>query len=114
MDKADFEEWGVIALFGHVQYAGKVTGQSIGACSFVRLDVPEGTGRPAFCKLFGEKAIYDITITDEKTARSIANNLTPLPLPKWSGETFVQRQQRERMVDGADEDPYVPGPGEDT
>ena len=92
-EREDFQEWAVVELFGHVQFAGRVSGQSIGACSFVRLDVPEGKGRQAFCKLFGEKAIYAITIVDEQTARAAADNLTPLPLPKWSGDTFADRRE---------------------
>lgn len=116
-EREDFEEWAIVELMGHVQFAGRVSEQSIGGCSFVRLDVPEGKGRPAFCKLWGGGAIYCITITDEKTARAVADNLTPLPLPRWSGETFADRQRRERIDDGIgedDEDVYGPRPEEDS
>lgn len=112
-EREDFQEWAIVELMGHVQFAGRVSEQSIGGCSFVRLDVPEGKGRPAFCKLWGGGAIYCITITDEKTARAVADNLTPLPLPRWNAEDFVNRQRRERMGDDPVEGEDEPEPGGD-
>jgi len=93
MDKSAFEEWALVELFGHTKFAGKVTEQSIGGCSFVRLDVPAGTDRRAFTKIYGQNAIYCITITDEQTAREAADHLPPTPLPKWSGAPFAGKQR---------------------
>ena len=35
-----FEQWAIVEIFGHQRIAGKVTEQTIGGCSFVRVDVP--------------------------------------------------------------------------
>ena len=68
--KTDF--WGIVEVMGHRRFAGRVTEQVIGGQSFVRIDVPELAGRPAFSKLFGGGAIYCITPVAEDVARALA------------------------------------------
>lgn len=81
-----FETWAVVEIFGHQTYVGKVTEQTIGGCSFVRVDVPELTKsehypcRPAFTKIFGQGAIYSITPMEEATARGLADGLRAVPI----------------------------------
>lgn len=50
----------VVELFGHQKMAGKVTEQSIGPSTFVRIDVPETNHQPAFTRLLNPSAIYAI------------------------------------------------------
>lgn len=61
-----FEAHAIVELFGHNVIAGLVTDQTIGGETFVRVDVPEVEGRPAYTKLFGKGAIYAITPTTEE------------------------------------------------
>ena len=75
-----FETWAVIELFGHQQLAGLVTEASIGGCSFVRVDVPEVNGRPAFTKFYGNGAIYSMTPVGEAEARMALANIMPRPV----------------------------------
>ena len=75
-----FETWAVIELFGHQQLAGLVTEASIGGCSFVRVDVPEINGRPAFTKFYGNGAIYSMTPVGEAEARMALANIMPRPV----------------------------------
>ena len=87
-----FTAWAVVEIFGHQKFAGRVSEFALGGCNFVRVDVPELPGRkgktkwddtpaaPAFTKLFGQGAIYSITLTDEATARAIANQIRPEPV----------------------------------
>ena len=68
MEKTTFAQWAIIELFGHQRIAGRVTEQTIGGCSFVRVDVPAVGKEQAFTKLFGQGAIYAITFTDEQAS----------------------------------------------
>jgi len=63
-----FESWAIIEIFGHSQIAGKVSEASIGGCSFIRVDVPECDGKPAFTKFYGQGAIYSMTPCAELAA----------------------------------------------
>lgn len=91
MSKEQFENWALIELFGHQRIAGKVTEQQVGGCSFVRVDVPETKSHPAYSKLFGNGAIYAITITDEDTARKAAEYYEPAPMDKWTIDDVLQK-----------------------
>ena len=101
-EQKSFDCWCIVEIFGHQKYAGRVTEQTIGGCSFVRLDVPELPERksvrwgreetqlavPAFTKLFGQGAIYSITPVDESVARAACDSMRVepvtvyIPLPK--------------------------------
>lgn len=73
MDVAQqFNEWGIVEVMGHQRYAGHMTEQTIGGASFLRVDVPEIEGRPAFTKIIGTGAIFAITPTTEEAARAAA------------------------------------------
>jgi hypothetical protein len=56
-----FEQWCILEIMGHQTFAGLVSEQAIGGASFVRIDVPEADGLPAFSKCFGAGSIYCIT-----------------------------------------------------
>jgi hypothetical protein len=84
-----FEAWAIVEIFGHQKYAGKVSEFAIGGCNFVRVDVPELAAHPsrkqdgaspAFSKLFGNGAIYSITLVSEAVARAVAEQIRPEPL----------------------------------
>jgi hypothetical protein len=84
---AAFEAWAIIEIFGHQKYAGKVSEFAIGGCNFVRVDVPALPARgpqeeamPAFTKLFGNGAVYSITLVSEQVARAVAATIRPEPL----------------------------------
>lgn len=87
-----FEAWAVVELFGHQRIAGRLSEQIIGGCSFVRVDVPDQPARerrgylaaegavPAYTKLFGQGAIYAISIVSEDIARRTAAALRIQPV----------------------------------
>lgn len=78
-----FESWGMLELFGHQRIAGRITEQTIGGCSFVRVDVPECEGIPAYTRMFGQGAIYALTITSEDVARRLAATMRARPVKPY-------------------------------
>jgi hypothetical protein len=98
VDKQAFEQWAVVEIFGHQRIAGKVTEQTIGGCSFVRVDVPDlpertvddyGTPKrippiAGFTKLYGNGAIYSMTFVDEAIAKATAQSLRVMPIDSYT------------------------------
>lgn len=56
-----FQSWAVLELMGHRQVAGEVREQRIASQDFLRVDVPEVPGRPAFTQFYGPQSVYAIT-----------------------------------------------------
>lgn len=93
VEKQGFEQWAIVELFGHQRIAGKVSEQTIGGCSFVRVDVPTlperieddyGTKRKrppvaGFTKLYGQGAIYGMTFVDQAIATASAAEMRVMP-----------------------------------
>ena len=86
MDNDKFETWGVVELFEHSRIAGKISEATIGGCSFVRVDVPEVGGRPAFSKLYGNGAIYSMTPTSEEVVMAALKSIHEAPLNVYMPE----------------------------
>lgn len=86
--KAPETLWAIVELFGHQRIAGKLSEQTMGGGTFVRVDVPaiarEGAPEiPGFTKLFGNGAIYAINFVDERTARIAAAGIKATPIGVW-------------------------------
>lgn len=75
-----FEQWCILEIMGHQRFAGLVSEQTLGGASFVRIDVPEAEGQPAFTKLFGAGSIYCISPIAEDIARAMAKELRKQPV----------------------------------
>jgi hypothetical protein len=113
-----FESWCIVELFGHQKLAGVVAEAQIGGCSFIRVDVPEMHGQPAFTRFYGEKAIYSITPVSEEVARAamdylrvrpVATYMLPEPSPplsvpderdEWPDEAEEPREEEDPEEDG--------------
>lgn len=74
-----FESWCIIEVMGHSRYAGFVSEQVIGGCSFVRVDVPASESGPAFTKMLGQSSIFAITPCTEATARAAVKSFRSRP-----------------------------------
>lgn len=72
-----FESWMVVELFGHQKIAGWVTEETIGGCSFIRVDVPAVNGIPGFTRFFGNGAIYSMTPTTEDVVHRVIDYHKP-------------------------------------
>jgi hypothetical protein len=80
MDKATFDQWCLVELFGHARIAGRVSEETIGGCAFVRVDVPTVDGIPGYTRLFGNGAIYSITPVTEEVACAAAKSYRAVPV----------------------------------
>lgn len=81
--EAKFEEWAILEIMGHQTYAGRVSEQTVGGASFVRVDVPAVGDLQPFTKLFGAGSIYCITPVSEEVALARAATLKQQPLSVW-------------------------------
>lgn len=95
-----FEQWAIVDVMGHQQYVGFVTDYVIAGKGFVRIDVPEADGVPAWCKFIGTNSIYAITPVSEQIARHMAKRNRSLPVPAY------QMPQLAIADAGDDEDEY--------
>lgn len=89
------ETWAIVDLFGHVKIAGRLSEHQVGGQSFVRIDVPEVTGRrgpiPAHTRLFGGAAIYSIAFVDQGTATLAARDILAAPVSMWSLQNAIEK-----------------------
>jgi len=95
------EQWAIVEIFGHQRYAGIVSEHQLGGCNFVRVDVPQIDGEPAFTKLFGQAAIYSITPVAEQIARICAKNFQSRPLTVYV-EELEKASTRRRIAASTD------------
>lgn len=110
-----FQQWAIVELFGHARIAGLVKEQTIGGCSFLRVDVPEitagGETLQPVTKLYGQGAIYAISFVDEDTAIATAKEIRFQPVSVWSlrrGLESMTPGERQQALgyDDNDEVPY--------
>lgn len=99
-----FEQWCILEIMGHQTYAGLVIEQAIGGASFVRIDVPECDGLPAFSKCFGAGSIYCITPVTEEVARLRAKSLRQAPLSIYDLPAEVRDRMRTPAIAGPHND----------
>lgn len=93
------EQWAIVELFGHARIAGRISEQTYGGQSFVRVDVPEITFAPrvgalqtiaAHTRSFGAGAIYSINWVDERAARIAAVGIRHQPVDQYSLESALR------------------------
>lgn len=94
MENQKFEAFALVELFGHQRMAGKVTEQTIGGGSFVRVDVPETHRQPAFTRLLNPSAIYAINPITEEVMMAMARNLQKSPIQEWDIKEVVEKHQK--------------------
>ena len=89
-----FELFAIVELFGRQRIAGKVTEQSIGVATFIRVDVPETPQQPSFTRLINPSAIYAINPVTEEVATATAEKLSAKPIEAWD----IREMQKKLML----------------
>lgn len=80
-DLLKFDQWCLLEIMGHQRFAGRVTEQTLGGASFLRIDIPAlADGQPAFTKLFSASSVYAITPMAEDLVRGVAAELRNVPV----------------------------------
>lgn len=110
-----FESWGLCEVMGHVRYAGRITEQTIGGASFIRVDVPQVGDTPALTKILGSGSIYCITPTTEETAKALAAQICTDPPRVYDAFPSGQQQRLPlgKEPDSELDDAYYDDPDED-
>jgi hypothetical protein len=83
IESPKFEQWATVELFGHSRIAGLISEQTIGGCSFLRVDVPATDETPAFTKLYGNGAVYAISFVKEEIARAAVKAYRVRPVSEY-------------------------------
>ena len=91
MENGKFELSAIVELFGHSRMAGKVTEQTIGSASFIRIDVPETKQQPAFTRLVNPSAIYAINPVTEEVMFTMAEEMSNKPIDAWDIRTMQRK-----------------------
>lgn len=78
-----FEQWCMVELFGHGRIIGLVREEEIAGKGFLRVDVPEVHGQPAYTRFVGGDAVYSITPMTEADALRLVGGLISPPLDPW-------------------------------
>lgn len=115
MTPEKFEVHAIIELFGHNKIAGKVTEQTLGGSTMIRIDVPDTKLSPAFTRLLHINAVYAINPVTEEVATQYAENLKVMPIQSWDAREVLNRIDEQKklnapkhddMDDGITDDEY--------
>lgn len=98
-ENPNFDQWAIVEIMGRQVIAGRVTEQTIGGTSFIRVDVPEVNGNPAFTRFYGAGAIYAMTPCSEDVAKLALKRFQPEPVTVYVPEL---RQLTSSAVVGED------------
>lgn len=107
-ENSTFDTWALLELFGHLKMAGRVTEQTIAGQGFIRIDVPETEGQPAFTRLFGQNAIYSITPCSQEIATAFCarNYSRPIQAYELLPEKTIIRQDTNFLYENDKELPF--------
>lgn len=90
-----FEAYALVELFGHQRMAGKVTEQSIGGASFIRIDVPETQRQPGFTRILNPSSIYAINPITIEAMTAMAENLNKAPIQAYDIQEVVNKMKKQ-------------------
>lgn len=92
------DTWAIVELMGHRKLAGKLSEQTIGGSSFVRIDAPAQDGYRTH--LYGNAAIYGIHFVSELVARAVASRIDDAPISAYD----LPEHARIAMLEHDDDD----------
>lgn len=81
-EQANFEQWCIVELMGHVRIAGRVSEQALFGVALGRIDIPTRAGGFT-TQYFGGASVYRMTPTTEEIARQVGLHNEPEPVHRW-------------------------------
>lgn len=98
MSQEKFELHAIVELFGHQKMAGKVSEQTIGGSSLIRVDVPDTDQQPAFTRFLNISAIYAINPVTEEVANATADTINSKPINVWDAREILRRVDEQKKL----------------
>lgn len=112
MNDQKADQFAIVELFGHSRIAGRISEQTFGGTTLVRVDVPEvsytekpfGQAEhtvtiPVHTRSFGGAAIYAINWVDEAAARYAAQQIKDRPVqPYGMASALREMTDRDRQM----------------
>ena len=95
-DVSGLNGWALIEIFGHTRLAGKISEESLGGSSLLRVDVPDENGGTKMTKFLGVASIFSITMTTEEIARKAAKSIDAAPISVYELTRIELESIRER------------------
>lgn len=111
MNNKTLDLFAVVELFGHNKMAGRVTEQTIGVASFIRVDVPETDTQPAYSRLLNPSAIYAINPVTEEVAKHMACQIQSRPIETWDARQMLEKLEKlsaKQLTDAPEYDDDLP------
>ena len=108
MENTKLELFAIVELFGHQRIAGKVTEQTVGSSTFIRIDVPETDAQPSFSRIVNPSAIYALNPVTEEVMKEMARGIQQKPIEAWDirkmQEKLLQLKSDNLMGNDFDDD----------
>ena len=99
-----FDQFCIVEIMGRQVIAGRVTEQTIGGTAFLRVDVPECDGHPAFTRFYGSGAIYAMTPVSEEVAILALKRFRPKPVTIYVPELQMLEEKTHPDDDDYDDE----------
>jgi len=96
------ELFAIVELFGHQRIAGKVTEQTVGGSTFIRIDVPETKTQPSFSRIVNPSAVYAINPVTQEVMEHMAEGIQQKPIDAWD----LREMQKKLLLLGRKEELY--------
>lgn len=108
MDKKDkLELFAIVELFGHQKISGKVSEQTWGNATFIRIDVPETKTVPAFTRFVNPTAVYAINPVTEDVMKIKAEAFEQSPINVWDVKKMHEKLLALNYTEEKDDDENI-------
>lgn len=107
-EKPTLDSWALVELLGRQRIVGHVTEATIAGGSFIRVDVPEQDGQPAFTRFYGPGSIYCISPVSEAIAKELLKSCRNEPVARYEIRQLAEKYNQPERGSTAPEDDGVP------
>jgi hypothetical protein len=105
MTDSKLELFAIVELFGHSRIAGKVTEQTVGSSTFIRVDVPPTKTQGSFTRIINPSAVYAINPVTEDVSKEMAERIQQKPIEAWDWREMEKRLMALKENNSHEQDP---------